>query len=129
MRLFQTILVLSILMSCRQDLAVITPDSDISGQWKIIAASRDGQTTSLLQNGEYVFNADNTMTSNLVENGQLYPYTISNNHIIVDVPGEKREYTVLKATNDTLIIGSRMHKSYFEFILLKDAMDHQEHSH
>lgn len=110
-----------LLVGCKTDsshLKEITED-DLYGEWVIYYATRNGKVTKSLENGNFVFQADKLVSSNLFS-------TTNNLNFIYDkgtieIKGEPNfgRLVIEHLQNDTLIFSSKLKVFEMEFFLTK----------
>lgn len=104
--------------SCKEEVINYTLD-DLHGYWDVAKAKRDGQVTSTLQ-GAYIKIKGNEMMDNIFSNTNKFEISIDGNKFIHHMTPPK-EYKILSASKDTLVLSTK-HKDYkFEFTLSKVA--------
>ena len=119
--LFSSLLVIFILCSCKTDSPVlkeITQD-DFIGEWEIFYATRNGNVTKSLEKGNFVFQADSSVTSNLFNGENNLNFTYDKGTITIDGDPNMDNLKILKLQNDTLVMSSKMKVFNMEFHLIK----------
>ena len=110
-----------ILCSCKTDspaLKEITQD-DFIGEWEIFYATRNGNVTKSLEKGNFVFQADSSVTSNLFNGENNLNFTYNKGTITIDGDPNMDNLKILKLQNDTLVMSSKMKVFNMEFHLIK----------
>lgn len=113
--------VLFICNGCKLDsnaLKEITKE-DLFGRWEIFYATRNGNVTKSLENGNFVFQADNLVSSNLFNSSNTLNFTYDKGTIKIEGDPNMSFLKVNKLQNDTLIVSSKMKVFDMEFHLIK----------
>jgi len=113
--------ILLALGGCKPDVATakeITQE-DLVGEWEIYYAERNGKVTKSLEKGNFVFGADNLVSSNLFNTTNSLNFTYDKG--IIDIEGEPNmaSLKIRKLQNDTLVLSSKMKVFNMEFHLKK----------
>ena len=106
---------------CKSDsnpLKEITTE-DLVGEWVIFYATRNGKVTKSLEKGNFVFQADNLVTSNLFANPNSLNFTYDKGTITIEGEPNMASLKINKLQNDTLIMSSKMKVFNMEFHLTK----------
>ena len=107
--------------SCKTDanpLKEITAE-DLMGEWEIYHATRNGKETKSLEKGNFVFQADNLVSSNLFSNPNSLNFTYDKGTIAFEGDPNMDYLKVEKLQNDTLILSSKLQVFKMEFFLTK----------
>lgn len=108
-------------VGCRSDAnstKEITTD-DLLGKWEIFYATRNGNVTKSLENGNFLFQADNLVSSNLFNSPNSLNFTYDRGTIKIEGDSNVNSLKVKKLQNDTLIMTSKMKVFNMEFHLTK----------
>ncbi len=115
--------VLLLMVGCEVDKpskAGIT-EANFSGEWTMNTAFKDGKETKLLDNAFFKFDTVGNFSTNIQGDATDYPFKLSGNTIHVD--GTKpNKYSVLKLTQDTLIMETRLRNFDFKFVTLRKQL-------
>lgn len=96
----------------------ITKD-DLIGEWEIYHALRNGKVTKSLENGNFVFQADNLVSSNLFTNSNNLNFTYENSTITIEGDQNIDVLKIKDLKNDTLVLFSKLNVFNMEFYLVK----------
>lgn len=110
-----------IFSGCKSDsnaVKEITQD-DLLGEWMIYYATRNGNVTKSLESGNFVFQADNLMTSNLFNSSNSLNFTYDKGTIEIEGDPNISSLKIQKLEKDTLILSSKMRVFDMEFHLVK----------
>lgn len=113
--------ILVILGGCKPDgnhLKDITKD-DLVGEWVIFYATRNGKATKSLEKGNFVFQADNLVTSNLFANPNSLNFTYDKGTIAIEGDPNLTSLKINKLQNDTLVMSTKMKVFKMELHLTK----------
>ena len=94
--------------------------TDLNGKWIIYHATRNGNVTKSLEKGNFVFQDDSLVSSNLFSTSNNLNFTYANGAIVVEDEPNFNALKVEKFTKDTLILSSRLKGFDMEFYLLKE---------
>ncbi len=113
--------VLFTLSGCKSDAAPPKEISkeDLIGEWEIFYATRNGNVTKSLENGNFVFLADNSVSSNLFTTSNSLNFTYEKGTIKIEGEPNMESLTINKLQNDTLVVSSKMKIFKMEFHLKK----------
>jgi len=106
---------------CKPDVAPvkeITQD-DIVGEWEIFYAQRNGKATKSLESGNFVFGADNSVSSNLFDTSNSLNFTYDKGTITIEGNPNMNSLKIKKLQNDTLVLSSKMKVFKMELHLKK----------
>ena len=92
---------------------------DLMGEWEIFYATRNGNITKSLEKGNFVFQADNLVSSNLFNTPNNLNFTYDKGTISIEGEPNISYLTVKKLKNDTLVLSSKMKVFDMEFFLSK----------
>lgn len=115
------ILCVFVIFSCKPDKTpeVEVTSSDISGEWAIYHATRNGKVTKSLENGSFVFLPDNTLKSNLLETENSYTFTMNKSKILIEGSETLSQLNVKSFKQDTIVLASKMKVFEMEFFLAR----------
>ena len=119
--LYISILLFFILAGCKTDSTANKEwtEEDLIGEWEIYYATRNGNITKSLEKGNFVFQADNSVTSNLLGAGNSLNFTYDKGTINITGDPNMESMKILKLQNDTLVMSSKMKIFEMEFHLKK----------
>jgi hypothetical protein len=109
------------IVGCKPDsnpLDKITKD-DLTGEWIIFYAKRNGNVTKSLEKGKFVFQADNLVSSNLFNTPNSLNFTYDKGTIAIEGDSNVTSLEIKNLYNDTLIVSSKMKVFDMEFHLKK----------
>lgn len=112
---------LFMIIGCKSDssqIKEITKD-DLFGEWVIYHATRNGKETKSLEKGNFVFQADNLVSSNLFTSSNSLNFTYDKGTIAFEGDPNMDFLKVEKLQNDTLILSSKLQAFKMEFFLAK----------
>ena len=92
---------------------------DLIGVWEIYFATRNGNVTKSLEKGNFVFQADNLVSSNLFGSTNSLNFTYDKGTINIEGDPNMSSLTVEKLQNDTLVMSSKMKVFHMVFHLTK----------
>ena len=92
---------------------------DLQGEWIIYHATRNGKVTKSLENGNFVFQADNLVSSNLFSNSNSLNFTYDKGTIKIEGDPNIKALQISQFQNDTLILSSKLKVFEMEFYLTK----------
>ena len=90
---------------------------DLIGEWEIYYATRNGNVTKSLENGNFVFEGDNSVSSNLFTTSNSVNFTFDKGIINIQNEPNMSTLKINKLQNDTLILSSKMRVFDMEFHL------------
>jgi len=113
--------ILFILGGCKSDINPIKEITaeDLVGEWNIFYATRNGKVTKSLEKGNFVFQADNLVTSNLFATPNSLNFTYDKGTITIEGEPNISSLKINKLQNDTLIVSSKTKVFKMEFHLTK----------
>jgi len=109
------------IIGCKPDgnaLKEITQE-DLVGEWEIYHATRNGNVTKSLEKGNFVFQADNLVTSNLFSSPNSLNFTYNKANIKIEGDPNITFLKIQKLQKDTLVLSSKMKVFDMEFYLVK----------
>jgi len=109
---------IGILVSCVDDKNKITADQ-LVGNLQIKVAKRNGKVTKLLSGGYFDFENTNTMFTNIKGDTITHNYTLKNKKVIT-TGQDPMEFEIVYISADTIILTSKIGKSTFEFLTIKE---------
>ncbi|MFT6335042.1 MAG: hypothetical protein ACI86M_003030 [Saprospiraceae bacterium] len=92
---------------------------DLVGEWDIYHVTRNGKVTKTLENGYLLFQADNTIKSNLFPDEKYHAFIFEQNKINIQGLENLNEFKVKSLTNDTLILDLKVNVFDMQFYLQK----------
>ncbi len=92
---------------------------DLFGEWVIFHAIRNGNVTKSLEKGNFIFQADNSVSSNLFNTPNSLNFTYDSGTIKIEGDPNMTSLKIKKFQNDTLIVSSKMKVFKMEFHLKK----------
>ncbi len=92
---------------------------DLVGEWDIFHVTRNGKVTKTLENGYLLFQADNTIKSNLFPDEKYHTFIFEQNKVDIQDLESLNEFKVKSLINDTLILDSKVNVFEMEFYLKK----------
>lgn len=100
---------------------VIKPVSvdDLVGEWDIFHVTRNGKVTKTLENGYLLFQADNTIKSNLFPDENYHTFIFEQNNVGIQGLESLNEFNVNSLINDTLILDAKVNIFDLKFYLKK----------
>lgn len=110
-----------LIIGCKSDNALVkeVTKEDLFGEWQIFHATRNGKETKSLENGNFIFQADNLVSSNLFTTPNSLNFTYEKGTIIINGDQNVGILNINKLQNDTLILSSKMKVFNMEFYLIK----------
>ena len=119
--LFSSLLVILFFCSCKTDSSALKEitQNDFIGEWEIFYATRNGNVTKSLEKGNFVFQADSSVTSNLFNGENNLKFTFDKGTISIEGDPNMDHLKILKLQNDTLVMSSKMKVFNMEFHLKK----------
>lgn len=119
-----TVIMIFFLVSCfgcKPDSGISSEftQEDLTGEWEIYRATRNGNVTKSLESGIFVFGADNLVSSNLFESTNSFNFTYDNGTIKIDGEPNITSLKIRRLYNDTLVLSSKMKVFKMEFHLKK----------
>lgn len=113
--------ILIVLNGCKSDVSTVKEitQEDLYGEWEIYYAKRNGNVTKSLEKGNFVFQADNLVTSNLFNTPNSLNFTYDKGTISIIGEPNIETLKIEKLQNDTLIVSSKMQVFKMEFHLAK----------
>jgi len=113
--------ILFTLNGCKSDVVPVKEISkeDFIGEWEIYYATRNGNVTKSLENGNFVFLADNLVSSNLFNTSNSLNFTYDKGTIKIEGEPNMASLKIEKLQNDTLVMSSKMKVFKMEFHLKK----------
>ena len=108
-------------IGCKPDVPVAKEitQQDLVGEWEIFYAERNGKVTKSLENGNFVFGADNLVSSNLFNTPNNLNFTYDKGIINIEGEPNMASLKIRKLQNDTLVLSSKMKVFDMEFHLKK----------
>ena len=118
------ILFLSIVLifGCKGDKsskAVELSASDLVGHWDIYHVTRNGKVTKTLENGYLLFQADNTIKSNILSDENYHIFNFDKNKINIQDLDKLNFFDVKSLENDTLVLSTKINVFEMNFFLKK----------
>ena len=92
---------------------------DLVGEWDIFHVTRNGKVTKTLEDGYLLFQADNTIKSNLFPDEKYHTFIFEQNKVDIQGLENLNEFKVKSLNNDTLILDSKVNVFDMEFYLKK----------
>ncbi|MDF1698129.1 MAG: hypothetical protein P1U56_19935 [Saprospiraceae bacterium] len=92
-------------------------EEDLIGEWVIFYATRNGKMTKSLEEGNFVFQDDNLVSSNLFNSSNSLNFTYDKGTINIEGDSLMSYLKVKKLKNDTLVLSSKMKVFEMEFYL------------
>ena len=88
------------------------------GRWQMLAATRDGGPTALLDSAYFAFDtAAARLTTNLLGEDVAMAYRIEETAVVTDGPVELQRFALRELTDSTLVMTTTIQGSEFEFEL------------
>ena len=114
-------LITFVIVGCKPDAppAKEITQEDLVGQWEIFFAKRNGKVTKSLEKGNFVFGADNLVSSNLFNSTNSLNFTYDKGTISIEGDPNMNSLKIDKLQNDTLVLSSKMKVFNMEFHLKK----------
>jgi len=115
------VLLFFVISSCKSDVspAAEITENDLLGEWVIYYATRNGKVTKSLEKGNFVFQADNLVSSNLFNTTNSINFTYDKGIINIEGDPNMSSLNIQMLQNDTLIVSSKMKVFNMEFHLVK----------
>ena len=112
---------LLLIIGCKSDnsLPKEFTEEDLFGEWEIYHATRNGKVTKSLDKGNFIFQADNLVSSNLFASPNSLNFTFDKGTIKINGDPNMGVLNINKFQNDTLILSSKMKVFDMEFFLTK----------
>lgn len=115
--IFIFVLLIFIIISCKDELKEINI-SNLPGDWEILAAKRNGNSTNTLDNAFMKFENGN-MTHNLNGDTITNVYKLDENTVILN-DDLLKELKITKLVSDTLEINTKISNMRFNFLLKRN---------
>jgi hypothetical protein len=92
--------------SCENKVAV--DSKQLVGKWMFTKALRDGKETKTLDSAYLVFNADNSINSNVFQAAENKSYSVKHDELSISGKEESYKWQILDFHVDTLILEGKM---------------------
>ena len=110
-------LILGALAACGPDVEPAIAASE-QGRWQMLAATRDGTPTALLDSAYFGFDTSSAeLTTNLLGEDMAMTYRIEEGAVLTDGPEELQRFRLRELTDTTLVLTTTIQGSSFEFEL------------
>lgn len=118
---FSLICGIFLIVGCKSDNALVKEitTEDLFGEWEIYHATRNGKETKSLENGSFIFQADNLVSSNLFTTPNSLNFTYEKGTIKINGDPNIDVLNINMLQNDTLVLSSKMKVFNMEFYLTK----------
>jgi len=93
--------------------------NDLNGEWEIYHATRNGKVTKSLEKGNFVFQDDSLVSSNLFNTANSLNFTYDKGAITIKGEPNFSTLNVESFKEDTLVLSARLKVFEMEFYLLK----------
>lgn len=105
-----------LLLSCKNDENSLR--KSIIGTWDIYASKMNEKPNGLMQNGFFIFTADNLVNSNIFGENQSQPYIVKKNRLVINTE-PKFDLEIAKLENDTMYLKGKLSFYYMEYFLTR----------
>jgi len=92
---------------------------DLTGKWNIFHVTRNGKVTKTLENGFFVFQADNTIKSNLFPEENSHTFKFERDKIDIEGLDNLNNFKIESIKNDTMVLESKVNIFDMKFYLRK----------
>jgi hypothetical protein len=101
-----------------KDIKEITTE-DLLGEWEIYDAVRNGKSTKSLETGNFIFQADSLVLSNLFATQNSLNFTYNKGIIKINGDPNIGSLKINQLQNDTLVLSGKMNVFDMKFYLTK----------